>query len=342
VSGPDAIFESVAEFHFEHFVTAADAARHYVCDEAFAAWLAPREGAGKAWMFSTLAGFDPALAGARAIVACAAAGEPSLRALAAARCPGREVFGLLRDLLPCCVARRPLPARRRAPAHRYVILCTPRSGSYYLCGLLESSGLGAPREHLRQSVAELCRLGHLDLVEYLENLAQCAAVNGWFGTKMISHHLFDSFARGLAPDALVDHAKAAGYKTIYLVREDKVRQAVSNWFARATDVWFQARDDRAALPRPDYDFAALEESYGFLRQQEQWMAAVASYMPQPLTVVYEELDREPARVLARVLAHLGADAGTLRLEASTRRQRDALSESYAQRFAAELRARGVE
>jgi LPS sulfotransferase NodH len=336
VSDVEAIFAAVSEFHFDQFVTAAGAARHYVCDAEFARWLAPRAGAGAAWTFSESAAFDLQGAGERAIVACAASGEEALRAQLAARCTGREVFGLLRDLLPCCVARRPLPLQRRAPQHRYVILCVPRSGSYYLCGLLESSGLGAPREHLRQSVADLCRLGHLDLVEYLENLAQCASVDGWFGTKMISHHLFDSFARGLEPEALVDHAKAVGYKTIHLVREDKVRQAVSNFFARATDVWFETHVDRSAPPRPDYDFAALKDSHDFLVQQEQWIGAVASYMPDCITVTYEALERDPERVLAEVIAHLGGDPRAARLEARTRRQRDALSEEYARRFAAEL------
>lgn len=329
------IFATLApELPFESFVIAAGVACDFVCDREFGGWLRNR-GVPDAQVLPIAAADTLTPRPGRELVVCALAGERETLTALSHRLPEESVHGLFADLLPACAARRSLPVRRTDPLRRYVILCTPRSGSYFLCGLLSSCGLASPREHLLTSICDVARdVGH-DLLDYLEDLAQVGAIDGWFGTKIISHKLFDAFARGLTPEAFVDHVKARGYRTIYLHREDKVAQAVSNYFARETNVWWRRAGTPPAQP-PAYDYARIKESYDFLQQQEQWLAAVASYMPACETVTYERLERDTREVMLALLDHLGADPASLRLAADTERQRDDHSRECAERFAAEL------
>lgn len=337
MDGVEHIFATLApELPFAGFVTGAGAACDFLCDEGFARWFAGR-GIAASQLLPLVDADTIVPRPGRELVVCALAGErPTLTALRR-RHPSVPIHGLFADLLPACAAWRAPPPRRSEPHTRFVILCTPRSGSYFLCGLLQGCGLGAPREHLLTSVCDVARdVGH-DLLDYLEDLAHIATIDGWFGTKIISHKLFDAFARGLTPEAFVDHVKACDYKTIYLRREDKVAQAVSNYFARETNVWWQKADTPAAT-RPAYDYVRIKESYDFLQQQETWLAAVAEYMPACTTVTYERLEEDPRAVMLSLLEHLGADRMALRLAADTQRQRDAYSRECAERFNADLRS----
>lgn len=253
------------------------------------------------------------------------------------------VLGLIGDLLPRLAAGRPPDAPAAPAANTYAILCTPRTGSYYLCDLLAGLGFGEPDEHLDQGLCAAARRGALDLRRHLDTLRTVAVTNDWFGTKLISHVLFAAFDSGWPAAQFLAWVREHDVRTIHLVRDDRVAQAVSNYRARRTGLW-RVTDDAERPQPPEYDFAAIRDDHRELQRQQDWLDLFVGHLPSPpLRVVYEELDRDPARAMHEIAAHLtggGEPPQPFRIAPRTKRLRDARSAEYARRFAEDLRRHG--
>jgi len=259
------------------------------------------------------------------------------------RFPSGRVRGLKTDVLPRLAAGRPADTAATPPPHGYVLLCTPRSGSYHLCALLAGLGFGTPDEHLDQGLCTAAREGRLRLRAYLDTLHDVAVANGWFGTKLISHVLFAAFDSGLPAAAFLAWLRQHRLRVLYLAREDKAAQAVSNYFARRTGVW-NASAGQPLPARPPYDFGEIRSDWQELQQQEAWLEQFLAHLPGPHhRIAYEQLDRDPEPVLRGIVSHL-TDGGRpplpFQVRSRTQKLRDELSADYARRFAAELRRRG--
>jgi LPS sulfotransferase NodH len=255
------------------------------------------------------------------------------------------VAGLVADVLPRHTANRADDAPPQPAAHSYAIVCAPRTGSYYLCSLLEGLGFGQPTEHLTGGICSAAPQGAVDLERFLERLARFATANDWFGTKLISHVMFEMFESGLPAVRFFDWMAKHGMRVIHLHRRDREAQAVSNFFARHTGVWaVQGRTSQAA--RPEYDFEGILADWRELRQQEEWLQLFLAHLPtQHHSLAYEDLDQQPAAALAGVVAALTGerqDVRTADLKPRTRKQRDGLSRLYTERFRSELRSRGLD
>lgn len=254
------------------------------------------------------------------------------------RHPGAEVFGMFGDVLPRRAAGRRPDHRLREPEAGYVLLCIPRSGSYHLCGLLTNLGLGRPDEHVDGGLCAAARRGLLDLHDWFETIAQAAVENGWFGTKLISHVLFEAFESGFPPNDFVDWVQRRRLRVVHLHRNDVAAQAVSNFFARRTGVW-TLTGELETPTRPPYDFDEILADWHFLRQQDAWLRQLLQLLPPAHRVDYEQLDARPAAMLAHLVSHLkgrSVPESELDLRPRTRKQRDALSAEYVQRFRADL------
>src|SRR5690242_16750524 len=124
------------------------------------------------------------------------------------------------------------------PHTSYLILATPRSGSYLLCeGLIRTRLAGNPTEYFGPVQTEAI-MKHLNTSNYKECLAwilaQGTTPNGVFGGKVIwnFHAEFVSCLReGLGHQELQAHElppKAfPNLRYIWMTRRDKVRQAIS-------------------------------------------------------------------------------------------------------------------
>lgn len=259
--------------------------------------------------------------------------------------PDAQVVGLIGDLLPRLAAGQPIDAQPTPAPNGYVILCAPRTGSYHLCALLDGLGLGTPDEHLDQGLCTAARRGHVDLHAYLDTLRCFAVQNGWFGTKLISHVLFAAFDSGLSAPDFLAWLQRHRLRVLLLSRDDRCAQAVSNYVARSNGVW-TATGAQPVPPRPPYDFEQIHADWRELRQQEAWLEQFVQHLPEPpYRIRYEDLDREPERVLRGVVAWLtdgGESPLPFQVRPRTRKLRDEVSVRYAQRFADELRARGGE
>lgn len=260
------------------------------------------------------------------------------------------------------------------PAISYLVCATPRSGSTLLCEMLRATGVaGSPREHFevlrhsglpRQPREYFDGVGDPDVLDLLAPLdpgrpsdepaeawrarilREGMTPNGVWAGKLMWGHVADLVSRARALDGLAGadlatslHALLGEVRLVFVTRTDTVAQAVSLWRAVQTRRW---RADAGAPRRPyhaEYRFSAIDHLVAQLEAQEAaWREWFARHAADPLEVVYEQLVAEPAAAVADVLRFVGLPAEIEPGEPPLRRQRDARSLAWAERYVSEKRA----
>ncbi len=213
-------------------------------------------------------------------------------------------------------------------AHRYAVLAVARTGSTYFCELLGRQGLGNPREHFRQPMVGMIRAGQ-SFQSLFEELISRGSVEGIFGTKIISHYIFDCFRDSDEQARLIEWLWGNSFALIHLVR-DPIDCAVSAYFAHSTGVWHLTE-----LPAPEtarlydtvlYDYKALRAQFDVFSEENRKLSSVlARWKSEILHVEYAELTEKPGDTVAGVARHLGlADFEPNGVERSTNRKISAL------------------
>lgn len=228
------------------------------------------------------------------------------------------ILGLFSDIFINLLCHQPLlqplVKARQKPTTSYAILTTPRSGSTYLCELLQSTQIaGHPSEHLRLAAQELalyCNFNYLTLLEHL--ITYRISDNGVFGTKIISHFLFELQKAKLDFKQIFQSIE----RFILLVRKDKLAQAVSLVVAQKTAVWHlhhhhQGKKDsdyQSKLENIEIDRALLddvEQKYNFINKQEARLKQLlANQQIEPLIVVYEDILDNAEQQIERIIDFL--------------------------------------
>ena len=236
------------------------------------------------------------------------------------------------------------PMRRHVTVERSLLICfVPRSGSWFLAGLLASTGAaGRPAEFFWPRGEEEARAvnrlrtdeEHLEWV-----LGEGANLNGSFGCKFQWGELQDVLGRlrqmrgADLPETrlLADAFPNPSY--VWLRRRDIVAQAVSWARALQTNQW-RACDPAHVEPRFDFDQIA-----GLRRLIEDEDTAWAGWFKvngiDTEQVFYEDLLADPRRELSRIVASLGLDLPTgvdLRPYPGYERQADAVSFEWCSRY----------
>jgi trehalose 2-sulfotransferase len=260
------------------------------------------------------------------------------------------------------------------PARSYLVCATPRSGSTLLCEALAATGVaGRPAEYfealahsdLRRAPREYFdvladpSIGGLLPEEpadpgpplpdgpyeaYLRDVLERGTTpNGVFAAKLMWGYLGDTVSRlrrlegvdGAEP-AQVLAAAFARPRYVFVVRRDKLRQAISLWRAVQSSSW-RAEDDRGGDPEPVFSVHAIAHLRDQLASQEAaWSGFFAWATIAPLTLVYEDYANELEGAVREVLAHVGVAAPEdLDVAVPLRRQADALTDAWVERFTRE-------
>ena len=216
------------------------------------------------------------------------------------------------------------------PAGRGYLICgTPRSGSFFLCDLLRSTGkLGRPNEYFEP--AAMRRHGAqdypLDLPgQIAEARHRGATANGIFGAKVFASQIvrapLASLLDGLNQPAMV-----------YLVRRDLLGQAISFAKTASTGAFFAGQ---RAHREPVYDFHLIADR---IEQLIEWNGAWELYFARagitPLRLSYEETVIDPQSAVDRIaeLVCPGTPVPIDRSRLDMRIQRDGMSEEWRNRF----------
>ena len=233
----------------------------------------------------------------------------------AAIAPELPVLRLFGDIFINVLCRRPLLESTQEqispPKTSYAILTTPRSGSTYLCDLLDSTNIaGRPSEHLRLAAQELALYCNFDYLRLLNNLLQYRTTdNGVFGTKIISHFLFEF--QQTKPN--FKQIFKAIDKFILLIRKDKLAQAVSLVLAQKTEIWHLHTNKKdptyqSKLADIKIDRALLddvEQKYDFIHRQETRLKRMlAKHQQKPLEIFYEDILEDAPQQIERILDFL--------------------------------------
>lgn len=229
---------------------------------------------------------------------------------------GSKAYGLFSQVVPAllCAANgmaRGLPTRE---IKRYAIVCIPRSGSRYLSAVLANRGVGVPKEHMRESLADIMAKGNLGFPRAFEALEKFGQANGIFGTKVISTFLIRaSHGRMREVRDNVFWLAERGYKVMRLERPLQ-DVAISSYIAYQMKRWhFFGEMDEAARARLDslnYDDGAAWEEYIRYRAEKAIIDAVTAELGAP-TISYTEFESDIDGIVSRLCGLIGVDPQSL-------------------------------
>jgi len=215
----------------------------------------------------------------------------------------------------------------------YVICTTPRSGSNFLCQVLESTGeLGRPREYLNGPARRALDDPTFpdDAPSQAERVRASASANGVYGLKVFP----DQYHRASAQIRLVDAFPNAVF--VRLRRADALGQAISWLRALQTG---QYRSTQPLLAQSAYDGGLiLERLVEIARLEASWDVYFARTQIVPLQLVYETVMADPAAAAEAVAARLGLGKRPIidPRAVDLRLQRGTEAETWRARFLAEF------
>lgn len=237
------------------------------------------------------------------------------------------------------------------PKISYLICATPRCGGYLLFEALENTGLaGIPGEYFWDDKKWGEKWGVTDYTDFLNKVVEKSTTpNGVFGTKLMWGY-FDRFIGKVRETPQFMESELSAHDIlnelypnlhyIWIMRRDKVRQAVSLWKGLQTVVWWKRIGDPEPIldNEPKYNFEAID----YLAQEIMFHeAAWQEYFSQnniiPFTVIYENLVLQYEETALEIMDWLGIDYpddlvfGPRRLL----KQSDAVSENWVTRFLGE-------
>jgi LPS sulfotransferase NodH len=210
--------------------------------------------------------------------------------------------------------RLPKPALQE-PGRKFVIISTARSGSTYLAELMHRNGFGNPKEHIRTPYCELIRrrkdLG-LDLDRFGRRLERACAHNGVFGTKVISGFLWPVLAELDPQEANALFGAWASDPVVYLVRESKVEQTVSDYVANATKTWHvrSAGDQQTyekALNAVSFDFDIINKRFASYVKDELALRGFIQKLNNVRQIAYADLVADPQGRMRDLMTFIDAE-----------------------------------
>jgi len=230
-----------------------------------------------------------------------------------------------------------LPAHPTRPRLSSFVCGTPRSGSWFLCGLLSSTGVaGRPHEWFWRDTEDANRQawGVSHFSEYVAHVCDAATTpNGVFGSKLMWAYLEDLVGRLRdLGEATPDVSLFARYfpcpHFVWVQRDDVTAQAVSWAKAIQTGCWHhwdaQCPDAAPAYDREQIDALAREAA----AHDAAWSAWFAANRIDPLPVRFEDLVSDPVGVTRAVLGFLGIAADNVRIAELTVRAGDRVNDEW--------------
>lgn len=239
------------------------------------------------------------------------------------------------------------------PNISYIICTMPRSGSHLLGEALKNtSRAGKPDEYFicdqegrleneRGNIAEI--YGKKTLEEFRDLVLELGSTpNGVFGITIMWGYFYtilDNFRtlsryQNMAEYDLVN-ALLCNPKYIWLVRRDKVRQAVSLSKALQTNVWSRPSGAGVKVERePEFNFHSIEHHRKrLLEGDEGWEAYFERHHISPFKVVYEDFVERYEDTARDILEYLHIPTDDLSFERrQLRKQSNVLNEDWVARY----------
>ena len=196
----------------------------------------------------------------------------------------------------------------------YVICSSPRVGSNMLTQYLrDTGGGGMPYEYFNKYALDAYRFRFDNIPilrdEYLQFLRSHRSPEGVFSANLHYHQIVGFFPNEGEPARFLESFS----KIIVLERKDKVMQAISNFRAAKSGVWFADDLQHASFARSiadNYNSAGIAHSLAFvLEEQEGWRRILVAVTRPILRVFYEDMVEDLNKSKNRIIEFLGIRPG---------------------------------
>ena len=240
------------------------------------------------------------------------------------------------------------------PRRSYIIYAPQRSGSSLLCEALRATGVaGRPGEYFTSPHAQgYSRRWNIPLCDgtdhlgenYFQRIYDTATPNGMFGVKLLWQEFsycieqirkLEGNEHLSIPELL---SKAfPHHQSIWITRDDKVRQAISWWRAAKTSIWRKPKGvpGRESNQHLDFDFHQVDISYQKLVKSEaQMQTYFYIFGIEPLHVVYEDFIDAYEETTLKILdyLHLSPPKNLTLGEPKLQKQADEQTEKWVQQY----------
>jgi trehalose 2-sulfotransferase len=244
-----------------------------------------------------------------------------------------------------------LPRRPTRATSSYFVCGVPRSGTWLLAGLLESTGVaGHPHEYFWRDTeqANRRRWGVSSFSDYLSRVEEVGtSENGVFAAKLMWGYvpeLLDRLRDLTGEEAVGDRELIERFfprpRFVFVWREDVAAQAVSWAKANQTGRWHHW-DAQAAEVEPRFDFGQIDALAQEVRKHDAaWRRWFSGNGIDAFHVRHEDLVEDMDGVTREVLSFLGiVPPPNLLVSARTTKSADARHEEWIARYRS-MRATG--
>jgi trehalose 2-sulfotransferase len=186
----------------------------------------------------------------------------------------------------------------------YTIAFTMRSGSNEICNLLARNGLGSPGEFFQKRLPASPGL----ILDSFSRIVNRYQFEGVFGSKMSHEHraALDEQLSSAIPqytridDLLPDH------RWVWLVRQDKILQAISWCRAETSNRWAESSVQKGTGSVYNYDFHHILSRVMMIYTAElAWETYFREHQIEPFKIVYENFFRDLDHELRKLVDYLG-------------------------------------
>jgi trehalose 2-sulfotransferase len=199
----------------------------------------------------------------------------------------------------------PTPGAGHTTVQRsYTIAFTMRSGSNEVCNLLAKNGLGTPGEFFKKPLQG----GPGLILDSFSKVISRYQREGVFGSKMSHDHraALDEQLRMAIPHYTRIDDVLPNHHWVWLVRQDKILQAISWCRAETSNRWAEPGTVKSKPGDYNYDFIHILSRVMIICSAElAWETYFRENRIEPFKVVYEEFFRDIDPELKALVDYLG-------------------------------------
>lgn len=248
--------------------------------------------------------------------------------------PDKNIVGFVNDVLICQATKTDIDnqeSSRTCPPidHAYVIMCSARSGSTYLSELMgRNLGVPKPIENLRPYIVFLYihkEKLNFNFHKWLDFSISSSVNKGIFSTKVIAQFLWrlEPVISGDDLQYVMSKIKEMKMKFIFLIRDNKAEQAVSQYIAIHTKKWhIKGNEDLKSYERKtefvSYDFRSIERLYEAMGNSDRRLKKLMNSLDLPsFYITYEGLLAEVESSISSIIHFLGIQQNTRKIKTAT-------------------------